>query len=381
VFIEQTGQPAITPGTLGGELATASKVSGTASVTFEASDSGSGIYQAIVEVDEKTVGSTTLDSNGGHCADVGQTTDGLPAFLYLKPCAPVVSADVPLDTTSLSNGVHHVVVSVSDAAGNRTVALDRKVEVANASPSLTTPTSPVTQSTSGAAGSLGVGGSTAAGSPNGSPSTSQAMLDVHWRSSSKAAIVGRWGRSQAIAGKLTSATGGPIAGAAIEIVATPSAQGAHANDLATVRTAADGSFGVRVSPHSSSERIVVAYRPHAGDPVAAATSTLVLRVPASLTLRVAPRTSHVGGTIVFSGVLRGGHIPSSGKQIVLQAHAPGATWRTFQVLSTDRRGHYRASYRFRLPGPITYRFRALSRQEADFPFASGSSNVVAVLER
>lgn len=380
-ILEQAAQPSLTPGTLGGELATAPKVSGTASVTFEASDSGSGIYQAIVEVDEKTVGSTTLDSNGGHCVDVGQTTDGLPAFLYLQPCAPVVSADVPLDTTVLPNGMHHVVVSVTDAAGNRTVVLDRKVEVANASSPIAPSTSAITQSTGGASSPVRVAGSAGVGSPNGSPSTSQVVLSVHWQSNGKAAIVGRWGRSQAIAGKLTSATGVPISGAEVEVAATPSAQGAHASNLGTVRTAADGSFSVRLSPHSSSERIAIAYRAHTGDPVPAAASTLVLRVPASLTLRVAPRTSHVGGTIVFSGALRGGHIPSSGKQIVLQARAPGAAWRTFQVLSTSRRGRYRASYRFRLPGPITYRFRALSRQEADFPFASGSSNVVAVLER
>lgn len=380
VLIEQTTQPTIAPGTVAGELATASKLSGTASVTFEASDAGSGIYQAIVEVDEQVVGSMTLDSNGGRCADVGQTTDGLPAFLYLQPCAPAVSADVSLNTTPLSNGVHHIVVSVSDAAGNRTVVMDRKVEVANAASSIASPTA-VTQSPGGVAGIAGASGLADAGLPNGSPSTSQALLSVHWRSTAKAAIVGRWGRSQTILGKLTSATGAPISGATVEVAATPSAQGARATALGTARTAADGTFSVRVSPHSSSELIVVAYRAHSGDPVPAAASTLMLRVPASLTLRVAPRVSHAGGTIVFSGVVHGGHIPSSGKQIVLQAHAPGAGWRTFQVLSTNRRGRYRASYRFRLPGPITYRFRAVSRQEADFPFASGNSNVATVFER
>ena len=378
VTLEQTAQPKLEPGTLAGELATSPKISGTASVTFEASDPGSGIYQALVEVDEKPVGATMLDSNGGRCADVGQTTDGLPAFLYLQPCARVVSADVPVDTTSLSNGDHHIVVSVTDAAGNRTVVLDRKVEVANALPSATSPTSAVIQSP---AGTVGASGLAAAGSPNGSPSTSQAVLSAHWRSSAKAAIVGRWGRSQAIVGKLTSAGGVPIAGAALEVAATPSAQGARASAVATARTAADGTFSVRLSPHSSSERIVVAYRAHTGDAVPAAASTLVLKVPASIALRVAPRTSHLGGRIAFSGLLRGGHIPSSGKQIVLQARAPGAGWRTFQVLSTDRHGRYRSSYRFRLPGPVTYRFRVLSRQEADFPFSSGSSNVVAVVER
>lgn len=379
--IEQTAQPTLTPGTVGGELSTAPKLSGTASVTFEASDSGSGIYQAIVEVDERTVGSSALDSNGGHCADVGQTTDGLPAFLYLKPCATLVSADVPLDTTSLSNGVHHVVVSVADAAGNRTVVIDRKVEVANALPAATSSTGTLTQSAGGSPAPSGVSGLTAAASPNGSPATTQAVLTAHWGASAKTAIVGRWGHPQTITGRLTSATGAPISGAAVEVMATPSAQGARASALGAARTAANGSFSLRVSPHASSESVTITYKAHTGDPVPAATSTLVLRVPASLWLKVTPRTSHAGGRIVFKGVLRGGHIPSSGKQIVLQARAPGTGWRTFQVLSTDGHGRYRASYRFRLPGPITYRFRALSRQEADFPFTSGSSNTVKVFER
>ena len=37
--------------------------------------------------------------------------------------------------------------------------------------------------------------------------------------------------------------------------------------------------------------------------------------------------------------------------------------------------------RFKFPGPITYRFRVISRYEADFPFLAGASNVVDVYER
>jgi hypothetical protein len=36
-------------------------------------------------------------------------------------------------------------------------------------------------------------------------------------------------------------------------------------------------------------------------------------------------------------------------------------------------GHFHASYRFRLPGPDDYRFRVLSKYEADFPFVAGTS--------
>lgn len=409
VILEQAAQPSVTPGSVGGELATASKVSGTVSTTFEASDPGSGVYKAVVEVDEAPVGAIVLDSNGGRCADVGQASDGLPAFLYLKPCAPTVSADVPLDTASLADGLHRVVVRVTDAAGNSTVVIDRKLEVANApassggsssgggsgsssagSSSSTATTSagagaPSAQPLAGTtlAGALGAASTSGAstGPANGSPATYQALLRVRWRSTAKSTLSSRWGRVQTIVGRLTTASGAPIAGASLEARATPAAQGATASAAGTVRTRADGSFGVRLSPHASSERVTVAYRAHLGDLVPAAVRSLSLRVPASLALRVTPGVSRVGGTIRFAGALRGGQIPTGGKQIVLQAHAPGSAWRTFQALSTDRRGRYRASYRFRLAGPIVYRFRVVSRQEADFPFATGASNVVSVWER
>lgn len=388
LLLEQTAQPTISPGSVGGELATSSKLSGTASVTFEASDSGSGIYRAVVEADGKAVGTTALDSNGGRCVDVGQTTDGLPAFLYLKPCSPTVSADVPLDTTSLPNGVHHLVVSVTDAAGNSAVVLDRNVEVANAARESSSSSSSSSSSLlpgggSGLASGIVSSGGTppGVGSLNGSPASTLAVLAAHWRSTPRDTAVGRWGRSQTIVGRLTSVNGTPISGASLEVDATPSSEGARESSIGGVRAQSDGTFSVRLSPHSSSERVAISYRAHIGDPLPVAVRTLSLRVAASLSLSISPRLAHLGGTIVFSGRLRGGHIPPGGKQIVLQARSAGTGWRTFQALSTTRTGRYRASYRFRLAGPVTYRFRAVSRQEADFPFASGGSNVVSVFER
>ncbi len=51
------------------------------------------------------------------------------------------------------------------------------------------------------------------------------------------------------------------------------------------------------------------------------------------------------------------------------------------MIHTVAHGRYRASYRFKFPGPERYQFRVLSKQEADFPFLEASSNVVGVLER
>ncbi len=81
--------------------------------------------------------STVPDENGGRCRDVGQSADGLPAFLYLQPCPASESVDVGFDTTVLSNGEHHLVVSVLDAAGNSAPVLDREINVENPMPAQT----------------------------------------------------------------------------------------------------------------------------------------------------------------------------------------------------------------------------------------------------
>jgi hypothetical protein len=384
VVLEDASPPTVVPGSVTGELASASTVAGKASLIFSAEDAGAGVYEATVSLDGTPVGSTALDANGGRCAEVGGPTDGLPGFLYRQPCASLATGDVQLDTTTLTDGIHRLTIAVQDAAGNSTVVVDRQVDVANA------------RSTSGSTGGSVGGGTGSSGSPdggasaqqgatsgapNGSPATAGALLAATWASNGRSWLVGRWGHVQSLVGRLTTATGAPIAGALLEVVATPASQGAKAKLVGSPRTDAAGRFELRLAREVGSERIAVSYRAHLGDLTPAVVRVLSLTVPASLALKVGPRVSHAGGTIRFAGVLHGGPMPAGGKQVVLQARSPGQPWRTFQVLSTGRHGRYRANYRFRLPGPIVYRFRVICPHEADFPFVRGMSNVVKVRER
>ena len=114
-----------------GPLASEQPLHGTSDLIFSATDPGAGVYQAIFNVDGHVVQETVINENGGHCRNVGQTTDGLPAFLYLQPCPKSLTADVGFDTTAVSNGTHHLTVSVSDAAGNTATVLDRSIVVQN----------------------------------------------------------------------------------------------------------------------------------------------------------------------------------------------------------------------------------------------------------
>ncbi len=337
-----------------GDLASAPTVLGQSDLAFDATDAGSGVYEALFSVDGQVVQRTVLDSNGGRCRDVGQTTDGLAAFEYVQPCEPSVSVDVPFDTTKVGNGAHHLVVSVIDAAGNAAPVLDRSVTVANAP---------------------------APGAANGTNASAQATLSVRWSGTRRASVTTGFGRARTLAGRLTGPGGAPIAGAAIDMRVTPSYAGARPVQMTGPQTGPDGRFSVRIAGGASSKSLRFAYRAHVGDALAVATRTLTLNVRAGIALRVSPHTTSVGRSIFFRGSLRGGPIPQGGKQLVLEARSPGSAWIEFKVVRTDARGRYRASYRFKFPGPADYRFRARSEPESDFPFAGGASNVVAVHER
>jgi hypothetical protein len=341
-------------GNASGDLASAPTAQGQSDLAFDATDSGSGVYEALFSVDGQVVQHTVLDSNGGRCRDAGQTTDGLAAFLYVQPCEPSVSVDVPFDTTKVANGAHHLLVGVTDAAGNAAPVLDRTIAIAN-------PPAP--------------------GAPNGTNASTQAALAVRWRGTRKATLTTGFGRVRTVNGRLTGPGGVPIVGAAIDLRVTPSYAGARPRQTSSLQTGPDGRFGVRIAGGTSSRSLRFSYRAHVGDAIAVATRTLTLKVRAGIALSVSPHTASVGRSILFRGRVRGGPIPNGGKQLVLEARSPGSPWIEFKVVRTDARGRYRASYRFKFAGPAAYRFRARSEPESDFPFAGGSSNVVAVHER
>jgi hypothetical protein len=354
VILEQGAGPSVSK--VGGELASAPAISGISDVTFDANDPGAGVWEVTFSVDGKVVQSTVPDENGGRCRNVGHTTDGLPAFLYLQPCLPSESVDVGFDTMAVSNGAHHLVVSVVDPAGNAAPVVDREIDVSNPVPPHPGP-------------------------PNGTNASNQATLMARWKSTTKAHLTSRWGRRQTITGRLTAPGGVPIGGALIGATATPDYTGAKAIAIASPKTGPDGRFEVSLPRGESSGKLVFAYREHIGDAQPVATRALTLSVRAGVRLTVTPHTTSVGRSIFLKGVLEGTPLPVGGKQLVLEARSSGGKWIEFATISTGAKGRYRASHRFTFPGPASYQFRVLCKQEADFPFATGSSNVVRVRER
>jgi hypothetical protein len=367
LVLNDEGAPTI--GEMAGPLAEASTVSGTTDVSLTADDSASGVYEAIFQVDGETIQKTVLDANGGKCHDVGETTDGLPAFLYTRPCPPSASVDVPFDTTGLAEGSHHIVVSVTDAAGNATPAVDRQVTVANH------PTSPGA-SAAGAASPAPLN----RGAANGNGASDQATLTARWKGAG-ASLRSAYGKAHTLEGRLSAPGGAAIAGASIDVSDLPAAAGAHAAGLPPARTDVAGRFTLRLPRTLTSGTLRLGYRSHLADTTPVATRTLTLAVTPTLQLRVSPTVSAIGHTIHFRGRVLGGAIPPGGKQLVLEGRSPGTRWIQFETVRTNPRGAFHASYRFRLPGPVSFTFRVLSSYEADYPFLAGSSNEVGVLER
>ena len=366
-----------------GGLAEDPTVSGSSDVAFHATDPGSGVYEAIVEADGQVIEHEVIDEEAGRCHNVGGTTDGLPAFLYTQPCPAEASADLPLDTTALTNGLHHLVVSVTDAAGNAATVLDREITVANQLP--TTP-----------AGTAAACGASAAGSGQGAGQ--RAGLTAGWKGHAGARLRARYGPAHTIEGTLSeaggsstvasgssrgaaTASGAPIPGAQLDVCELPDYRGAPTTLLAAPRTDANGRWSLALPRDLPSAALRIAYRQTPLEAQPAALRTLRLTVPAALRLRIAPRTARVGGAIHFSGRLLGGPIPPGGKQLVLEARSPGGPWIEFHVIRTRVGARFAYLYHFRLPGPARYQFRVLCEPEADFPFAAGFSNVVGVFER
>jgi hypothetical protein len=360
ITLTQTTAPTVS-GVEGG-LASLATVGGASDVGFDAADTGSGVYEVVFQVDGELVQRQVLDENGGRCRDVGQTTDGLPAFLYTQPCLASLSVDVPFDTTRIANGQHHLVVSVTDAAGNSTPVLDREIVVSNNA-------------------ALGPEPASARGPGNGDEPSERATLTARWKSTANARLTSAYGEARTIEGRVTGPDGSGIADAAIEVTATPAAAGAHPVTLPTARTTSDGRWTLRLPRDLSSCSLLIAYRSHLGDAQPAATRGLALGVSAGVMLQITPRVVSAGHSIVFSGRLPGGPIPPGGKQVLLEARSPGSGWVEFHVARANAKGRFTYSYRFRFPGPVNYQFRALCEHEADYPFLVGASSVVKVRER
>jgi hypothetical protein len=339
LVLEQNEGPSAS--NVSGPLASEQPVHGASDLIFSATDPGAGIFQAVFNIDGQVVQETVVNENGGHCRNVGQTTDGLSAFLYLQPCLKSVTADVGFDTTKVSNGTHHLIVTVTDAAGNTATVLDRSVVVQN---------------------ELGVCNAECDGHASLHTADTQLLRRTITRRYANSGLL--------LTGQLVDHTGAPMKGAMIELRQQASYPGARNVLAATTTTDAKGGWKLRVQ-RGPSRLVTVGYRSRSNNPTFATQLQYRETVAAGVRLS-APRRARPGTTFAFRGALAGGYIPPGGALISLEIFFAGE-WREIALLRTNRRGAFAYRYTFAAIGPATYRFRAQLPHTIGYPFASGAS--------
>ena len=303
---------------------------GPQNILITASDPGPGVYEAIFQIDGKTVSSSVLSSNGGRCENVGETSNGIPAFLYLQPCpAQVNSVDVPFEPGVVPEGPHDLRVLVSDAAGNTTTILDHQVVI----------------DTTGAYTTL-----LARGQCNGDACDDHAQLvpsiPLH------ATFLRRFGRSAiTLTGRLLDHTGAAISDAQVLLLQTPEAAGESPVQVASTTTDASGDWSF-AAPKGPARLLQVTYFSHLKDSTPAAVLDYDERVKAAVLLH-APHRVRLGRAVVFEGRLLGGDIPSGGEPVQMEIYYR-RRWRTIEVIHTNRHGRFAYRYIFTLGPGVSY---------------------------
>jgi hypothetical protein len=190
-----------------------------------------------------------------------------------------------------------------------------------------------------------------------------------------------YGGRVSFGGRLTSSSGSPLGGLAVEVIETFAAGADSPRRTTTVRTAADGSFSARLAP-GPSRRIEAAF---AGNPVLtqARSGEVGLDVLAGVRLRSSTASARIGGApVLFSGRIgdRGARLPPSGRSVELQFHLPGGGWSEFRTVQTDVHGRFRYAYSFSDDDSrgIRFQFRAFIPEQDDWPYEPAFSRPVFV---
>jgi hypothetical protein len=308
----------------------ATPLTGVRSVSFSASDQGSGVYTARVEVDGRAITSGTVDDNGGRC---------VKPFKDLVPCKATASGTLAVDTATLPDGPHSIRLVVTDATGTNTVTYG-----------------PVQVTTSNQAAAC-----EGAVSP---------VIAARFLSTKKATYTRRGGGA-------FSLTGTAPAGAGLTVLSLDARTGAGWAAATSGVAGADGTFRLKV-PAGPSRSLRVAFR---ASPLArelSCSNVLQVRVPARVTLtakRSAKRRYRI------SGRLLGGFIPARGKLVELQAYERGK-WRSFGSARSGASGRYAYRYTFRAESiGRRFRLRARVRADSNYPFSLGYSKVLRVRVR
>jgi hypothetical protein len=364
------------PDSVAGSATTDAVWTGTAHLSFNASDRGGGIYRVLVDVDGQVVKSMPAVADG-RCVDRTGDRD----FAYEVPCPGRASGNVGIDASDLPSGQHTVTVYLEDAAGNRAILLP--------------PTQKLIVNDYRAVGYFAGGRffNPRFGTPrvaNGDAAVSGAKVSAafvravghgprrHRVSQTRRQV--RFSQRPTIRGTLTTPSGEPIGKATLFVGQQPEGQDWRLDGA--VRTDSAGRFSYRAEARQSNRDLRVVYFPFSDSHEYAASSPLTLKVAAGLTLRVSRHALRNGQRLTFTGRVLGA-VPRAGVAVTLQAKV-GRHYRSFRQLraSAGTGGRIHTVYRFeRTTATVRYRFRLKLVRQAGLPYQGGVSPPVDVLVR
>lgn len=357
-----------------GDLVSGGTLTGTRSVQAPMKDTGSGVRTVRIYVDGNNVSEAP-----GRCAE---------PYTQAVPCPGEATVGAALDTRRLTDGMHQLRVAGVDAAGNEGVLWDAPVLVDNG-------------------GARGPGSDPAIrGDLNGTPALDDNRLSAWWpgtvrapsknkttrkkckrsayRAKHPVACNGRAAgkslrvtyssaRQSIIRGTLSTATGSPVRGAMVRLIATSAAAGAQPREIGTATTNDTGRFEARIPRRDGSSTITVAWYARTRDTTPVGVQALRIRVAAQTSFRATARRIKVGRTVRFAGKLTGRAGTSQGSSVVMQASNRGNNWRTAGTASVGSDGRW--SFRYRVPRALrgTYRFRAVVQPSPNYPYGKRTS--------
>jgi len=193
-----------------------------------------------------------------------------------------------------------------------------------------------------------------------------------------------FGGGVSFSGRLTSIRGVALGGLPVEVVETFDAGSTPTRRTTLVRTAADGSFQIQLTPGPG--RQVAARFSGTRVLTRAAADPVRLAVLGDVRFRASVSTARIGGAPVFFrgrvGNL-GAPIPAEGRPVELQFRFPGADWAEFRTVQTDRHGRFHYPYAFSDDDSrgIRFQFRAYAPAQEGWPYEPAFSRPVFVTGR
>lgn len=356
--IEDNGLPAATTPT--GSLIGTGTHSGTEGVQFTASDTdwantGSGVYRAVIEVDNQVVNSTIPNDNGGKCSPVGADST-YNDFTMIQPCPQSTPVSLEFNTSAVTDGTHSLRIRVLDAAGNgSTVYGPSNFSVKNAP-------DPIAPNPGGPGGNNGSGGN---------------LTTAKFSSTSAKGnlIRTKYGRTVNLATRLTDAAGEPITGAQVDVFEFVNVAGATEHRGTSLMSDAQGWVNYR--PKTTSNKLVTfKWAATRGASEYRASDATTLIVAGSLRMKAKKRKLRSRGKLNLTGKVYGEDMPRS-VPVQIQAKQ-GKKWRVIAIVNTKRNGTFKYSYRFKFTAHGKFTFRSVVRASSDLSVEPSRSKAVKV---